>query len=250
MVFESILDPIFGPMLGWPPLLAMIVISLIISLIIVFVYKYLTNQKLMKEMKDQLKAYQKEMKGLRNNPKELMAVQKKAMELNMKYMTHSLKPTLITFLPIIIIYGWLSMHLAFYPIEAGQSFTTQAIFDEGVTGQIELLVTEEFTLLNNATQEIVNGTAEWELEAEKEGDYLLEYKYGEMVYTKEILITSEPEYKQPIRKIKDSDLEIIKVNNKPLKMINIFGFKLGWIWTYIIFSIAFSMILRKLLKVY
>jgi uncharacterized membrane protein (DUF106 family) len=250
MVFESILNPIFGPMLALPPLLTMVIISLIISLIIVFVYKYLTNQKLMKEMKDQLKAYQKEMKGLRNNPKELMAVQKKAMELNMKYMSHSLKPTLITFLPIIIIYGWLSAHLAYFPIEAGDTFTTTAVFDEEIQGQIELITTEEFTLLNNATQEIENGTAEWELEANKEGEYLLEYKYKDMVYTKEILVTSEPEYKNPMRKIKDSDIEMLKINNKPLKMINLFGFKLGWIWTYIIFSIAFSMILRKLLKVY
>lgn len=250
MVFESILNPIFGPMLGLPPLLTMVIISLIISLIIVLVYKYLTNQKLMKEMKEKLKEYQKEMKGLRNNPKELMAVQKKAMELNMKYMTHSLKPTLITFLPIIIIYGWLSAHLAYYPIEAGQAFTTTVTFEEGIQGQIELITTEEFTLLSNSTQEIVNGTAEWELEAEKEGEYLLEYKYQDMVYTKEILITSEPEYKTPAREIKDSDLEMIKINNKPLKTLNIFGFKLGWIWTYIIFSIVFSMILRKLLKVY
>ena len=53
-------------------------------------------------MKDKLKGYQKQMKEIRNNPKEMMAVQKKTMELNMKYMKHSLKPTLITFLPIIL----------------------------------------------------------------------------------------------------------------------------------------------------
>ena len=250
MVFESILNPVFGPFLALPPLLAMVIISLIIAVIIVLAYKYMTNQKEMKEMKDKLKEYQKKMKGLRNDPKALMAVQKEAMQLNMKYMTHSMKPTLITFLPIIIIYGWLSAHFGFLPIEAGDTFTTTVTFDKGITGLVEIRPTEEFSLLSNSTQEIINNTAKWELKAEKEGEYLIEYVYNDMVYTKEILITSEPEYKNPIRKVKDSEIKEIRINNKPLKMLNIFGFKLGWIWTYIIFSIVFSIILRKILKVY
>ena len=125
-----------------PPLVTIAIISLVISLIIVLVYKFLTNQREMKDMKDKLKDYQKQMKELRNDPKRLMEVQKEAMQLNMKYMKHSLKPTLITFLPIILIFGWLSAHLAYLPIESGQEFTTTIAFDKGTTGVIEMLESE------------------------------------------------------------------------------------------------------------
>ena len=234
------------------PTLTVLIISLVISFIIVIVYKYLTNQKEMKEMKDKLKEYQKQMKELRSNPKEMMAVQKKAMQLNMTYMKHSLKPTIITFIPIILIFGWLNSHLAFMPIEAGDVFSTTVAFDKGITGEISMinLNSEEFSLINNETQDIIDNKATWNLTAEKEGEYLLEYNYEDNVYTKEILITSEPEYKTPIRKVKNSDIKTITINHKPLKTINIFGIKLGWIWSYIIFSIIFSMVLRKLFKVY
>lgn len=255
MVFSQILDPVFSPLLGLPPLVGIIIISFIIAVIIVLAYKYMTNQKEMKQMKEKLKEHQKKMKELRNDPKAMMAVQKEAMQLNMKYMTHSLKPTLITFLPIIIIYGWLSAHFGYLPISAGDTFTTTVNFNQGITGNISMINvenSEEFTLNSNSTQQIINNSASWELTANKEGAYLLEYKYkdSEKPYTKPIIITSKREYANPIKKIKNSDIKTISINNKPLKMLNIFGFKLGWIWTYILFSIIFSIILRKLLKVY
>lgn len=104
MVFESLLNPIFGPLLKLPPLWAIIIISLVIAILITLVYKWMTDQHLMKSLKDDIKKFQKEMKELKHEPQKVMAIQKKAMQTNMKYMMHSMKPTLVTFLPIILIF--------------------------------------------------------------------------------------------------------------------------------------------------
>jgi len=250
MVFESLLDPIFSPLLRLPPLWAVIIISLVIAVIITVIYKYMTNQKEMKEMKEQIKTYQKEMKGLRHDPKQMMAVQKKAMQINMKYMMHSFKPTIITFIPIIIIFGWLNANLAFAPILPDTAFTTTMFFEENVVGEAELIVPEEMELMNEQVQEIENDKATWKLKGPA-GVHTLEYKYDGQSYLKEVLITEEQTYKAPLQKVKNSeDVKAIQVNNKPLKLLNVFGLKLGWIWTYIIFSVVFSVILRKILKIY
>ena len=61
----------------------------------------------MKNLKDELTAIQKELKGSKENPKQAIEIQKRLMEKNMKYMMKSVKPMLITFIPLIIILGWL-----------------------------------------------------------------------------------------------------------------------------------------------
>src|SRR3989344_3026667 len=83
MVFDSFFDFVFGPVLALPTFWAVLIMSLLISLIITLIYKYTTNQNLMKQLKDEIKELQKEAKELRDKPAEAMKVQKKMMETDM-----------------------------------------------------------------------------------------------------------------------------------------------------------------------
>lgn len=248
-MFDSLLNPIFAPLLGLPILWSIIIIALVIAVFITFVYKWMTDQHLMKTLKEDMKSFQKQMKEFKQDPKKVMEIQKRAMETNMKYMMHSMKPTLITFIPLIIIFGWLNANLAYEPITPGAEFTTTAIFEEGTTGTIDIIAPEELELLTDSTQEITDSKAQWKLKGPT-GGYILEYTYNEESYSKEILITDKQAYKQPITTIKDSKLKILQTDNPKIKPLNIFGWKIGWLGTYIIFSIVFSMSLRKLLKLH
>jgi len=107
MAWNSFLDPVLGPLMNISSPWNLLLISFILTAIITLLYKFLTDQKLMKELKEEMKEFQKEIKGLRDDPKKMMEVQKLAFEKNMKYMLQSLKPTLFTFIPIIFIFSWL-----------------------------------------------------------------------------------------------------------------------------------------------
>jgi len=107
MSYTQILDPVMGPLMSIPSPYNLLLVSFILTGAITLTYKFLTDQKLMKEMKDEMKSLQKEMKELKDQPDKVMSHQKKVMEKNLKYMMQSMKPTLITFIPIIIIFGWL-----------------------------------------------------------------------------------------------------------------------------------------------
>jgi len=108
MGITSFLDPIFNPFMNLiPSPYNLIIFSLALSVALTLSYKYITNQKLMKELKDEMKIYQKEMKEHKNNPEKMLDLQKKVMEKNMKYMMQSFKPTLITMIPVLIIFAWL-----------------------------------------------------------------------------------------------------------------------------------------------
>jgi len=249
MALEFIINPILYPLLGMNILFAIIIIAFVIALFITLIYKLITNQEVMKGLKDDMKSHQKEMKEHKKNPEKVMHIQKQAMEKNMQYMMHSFKPTLITMLPIIIIFGWLNGHLAFEPIMPNQEFITTAEFMEGVSGNPILIGTEGVQIIGDAMQTIQNSKASWTLKGQA-GEYLLEYQLHDKSVTREVLITNEIAYKIPVQKVKDSEFKSLNIENNPRKVLNLFGWRIGWLGTYIIFSIVFSMSLRKILKIY
>ncbi len=252
----AFLDPIFNPVLlpliNFNPFWGIVILSFIISLLIVIIYKMVTDQNEMKRLKDEQKEYQKKLKALKSNPEEMMKVQKEAMKKNMDYMKHSFKPTLITFIPIILIFGWMNAHLVYEPIYPGETFSVTAMFEEGFTGEAELEGDEEIELISEVKQEIKENQATWNLKSSK-GEHFLTVKVGSDEQNKKVLITKDLVYEEPITSYQHSDIEQIKINYnklKPAGNFSLFGWKPGWLGWYIIFSIVFSMGLRKLLKIY
>lgn len=249
----AFLDPILNPLLNYPKFWLVLGMSLILSLFTILIYKYATNQKEMKRLKDEIKESQKKAKECRNDTTKLLEINKKAMQSNMEYMRHSMMAMLLTFLPIILIFGWMNSNLAYDPIKPGQEFTITANFDKASVGTAEISVPEDLTLKDDKTKEITHtdksGIAQWKL-AGKEGKYLVEIKYENKPYTAELLITNGVLYSEPAIKIKNSLLKEIIIGNQKAKVLNLFGWELGWFWTYVLTSIGFSLGLRKLFKVY
>ena len=246
----AFLDPVFSPILALPPFWGLLFISGILSLLLTLAYKYTTNQTLMKQLKDEIAALQKELKELRNDPEKALHVQKKAMESNMKYMMESLKPTLVTFIPIILIFGWLAGHYGFEPIRPGTEFTVTSRLDAPETTGMHLTVPDGLHIKGDPYALVGAGKAEWIVNAVKEGRYTMVFDYGNRTYTKSVLVTPSRAYEDPTMVIKEHGLTDITIGHQPLIILDLFGWQLGWLGSYIIFSIIFSLTLRKLLKVY
>ena len=189
MAYYDFLNVILSPLFKMPALLAILLIGILISLIVIIVTKYATNQALMKKLKEDMKEYQKQAKELKNEPTKAIEIQKKIMESNMKYMTHSLKPTLITFIPIILIFGWMSANFAFESIHPQQEFQITAFFDKNINGNAELTVPDEIKIIDGKTKKIENGHATWTLKG-NEGEHLIEVAYDGEKQQTSVLITN------------------------------------------------------------
>lgn len=250
-ISQKLFDPILSPLLNIPLVWSILIICLIISVITTLIYKYTTDQNLMKQLKSEMKELQAEIKRLKDNPKEAMKVQQKAMQTNMKYTMQSFKSMFFTIIPVLLIFGWFTANLAYEPIHAGEEFTVTALMKSGSEGNVDLIVPEGITVLSNSTKPVIDNKAEWTLSAEKNGDYLLEFRYNKDVVYKDLKI-DDKRYAKPVETYKNA-FKMIQINNKktyPFGDFRIFGWQPGWFGTYIIFSIIFSIILRKLFKVY
>lgn len=245
---NPILDFIFGPLLKLPPFWAILLLSLILSVLIVLIYKWTTNQTLMKQLRDDVKNYQQQMKQQKEDPKKVLEIQKKIMDANIQLMKHSFKPTLITLLPIILIFGWVNAHFAFEPLLPGQPFPITIQTYDGIQGNVTIEAAPGITV-NEQTVALANNQATFTLQG-NEGEYLLTFMINNKTYEQTVLISKERAYKEPVKIVRDKTVKTITVGNKKTVVMNLFGWRIGWIGSYIIFSIVFSLAFRRLLKAY
>ena len=221
-----VIDLIMAPFLKLSPLASITVISFILSIFITIAYKFMTNQSVMKQLKDEMKESQKQAKELKHEPQKAMAAQKKAMETNMKYMMQSFKPMIITFIPLILVFGWLNAHYGVEPIKPGEYFKVTIEFGEAANNEVELIEQEGIEITGSSKKQISSGKAEWELKG-KEGEYLLEFRHGSTTYTKEVIISAAQEYANPTKKITGSAAKEIKTSQKKLVLFSVFGWSIG-----------------------
>jgi uncharacterized membrane protein (DUF106 family) len=242
-----------GFLMGWSlplnPLVAVTILTLLISVMVVLIYKFTTNQNLMKQLKDEMKALQAEMKQLRDKPEQALEVQKKAMETNMKYMMQSFKATFFTLIPIILIFGYMNAHWAFEPTHLNEEFTVDIMAKQAGT-VVTAWPPAGIQLTSDPEKPVADGKAIFTFKAVQEGMQVIDFKADNNDYNVSVYVGNERQYEPVNQPFTYGPLSQATVGLKKLIVLNLFGWQLGWLGTYILMSIVFSMILRKLLKVY
>ena len=249
MVLNAILNPLLRPLLALGDFWAMTIITLLVSLIVTVIYKYVTDQAMMKQLKEDLKQLQQKAKTHKGDSTKMMAVQKEMMDKNMVLMKHSFKPTLITFLPLILIMGWLQANMAFDPIPPDSVFSVAVTTDKDFVGVVELLETPTVAVIGDRNQTPRNGMAVFDLKA-PEGMHSLQFSAGGAQFDIDAVVSSGRAYGAQTKAIKRNGIRQIAVSYPKNILLDLGFLKLGWIGTYIVLSLIFSVGLRKVLKVY
>ena len=243
---NPVLDPILDPLLSLAPFWIIFIIGFLITLFTSLIYKFATDQDLMKRLKQDQKDMQKKLKEIKENPEKLQMHQKEMMQKNLEYMKHSMKPMLYTFLPIIILFGWLGTHLAFSPIFPGEPFSVELNLNEEIQN-----VTLK-TSLELISYDVSDNVHSWSLKGD-EGEYLLEFHIEDKIYEHKVIISNDQRYIEPLKQFNDNKISFIKTGNaelKPLGSVSIFGWEPGWLGIYLVISVILSIVIRKLLKIH
>ena len=103
---HRILDPSFGALLNWNITGGMLLIVFLIALLTTLIQKYTTDQTTLKELKKQQKDIQKEMNKYKQDPQKMMEIQKSLMPTSMKIMELSMRGSMYTIIPFILLFRW------------------------------------------------------------------------------------------------------------------------------------------------
>ena len=253
---------VFGSFWSWfmglPHFWIIFSFALVTTLITTIIYKYATDQKRLKEIKTKLKALRKKQKEYKNDTKKVMALQKDMMSLNMEMMKQSFKSMLYTFIPLILLFTWMSANIAYDPINPSDNFTVTARISNSFPhdlNTINLSVKPDGVVYRNegyvASRES-RREVQWFVSVEEEGRYTLLVEGPTFSETKDFLATFSKEYISPVEAFSNSHLLRLEVGNEPVRPLgsfSFFGLRPNWLFVYIVLSILFSIIVRKLLKV-
>lgn len=269
-VLDPGLDFLFSWVVEFPPAFGLLTFSFLITLVITLIYKFTTDQESLKKIKEMQKKLQQEIRDSRNDPKKAMKLNKRAMELNSQYMRKSFKSMIYTFVPIIILFGWMMGQFSFLPLVENEPFNLTINLKNEVSS-VELIDSDGLEILSTNYFEAPSGPVSWSLQG-GEGNYDVSVRAGSNSYSKQVVIGDSQEYINPIRVPgsafnfigwiyssreaslpSDSVISGMVVSNKklkPLGSVSILGWRPGWLGTYILFSILISIFLRKILKVH
>lgn len=107
-VYYNILSAVFSPVLGMHPAVGELLIAAFITFIITLFYKFLVNQKKVKEIRDKVKEIQKQSKDAqKDNPEKSKELTADMLKLTNQQMKMTLKPMMVTLLFVILTFPWL-----------------------------------------------------------------------------------------------------------------------------------------------
>ena len=102
----AVLDPTAGTLLDWNITYGMILIVLALSLFMTIIQKYATDQKTLKEMREEQKKMHEELKKLERGSKEYAELSMKSMKFTVPMMKLSMRAVAFTGIPFLLFIRW------------------------------------------------------------------------------------------------------------------------------------------------
>lgn len=216
------------------PALGIVLVALFTSLIVNAIYKLTIDQGAMTRLKSELKELQGRFKEAQksNNQKDSTKYQKRMLELSNEQLRMSLKPMVVTLIVVLPVFVWmLPVVYNVAPVQLSAEGQGTLVYQDLET-PVTLTTNSEPVLEISGTR--VGGTI-----------YGKEIKFegGEVVEIEDVRL-------QPLVFNKETGVLTVKrvVVTLPIGL-PFFGVNMGWLGWYIICSIPFSLLTRKLLRV-
>lgn len=217
-----VLDVIFGPFLNFHPVLAVTIFSIIVLILINIFYKVLVDQNEAKRIKERQQELSRKMReeqkaGNSKSSNELMG---EVLKENSKLMKLTLKPMLVSFIIVVIMLPWLHQNYGDIDIQVPNNQSTSAMMFRGID--------YPFSLENEAIR--ANGYyCAMPCEITINGQLFEVTKQGSN------------------GNIKVRFAPVVAKSPIPLPLT---GTNVGWLMWYVVVSIPFVIIIRKMMKIY
>lgn len=271
-VINGLLRPVFDllltPFRSLPPIVGLIVVSLVGAVGMLLVFKATSNQDKLEAVKRQIHACLFEIRLFSDDVRAILRAQVEILVHNAKYLSLSLVPMLWMIVPLTLVVAQLQFHYGYEGLAPGQDFLVKVQLAESDAGSAGPGATRPAASLEAPRGLKIETPAvwipserelAWRLRAEEQGDYDLTFKLGGQEYKKSVQVSSIVRRRSPVRYAsgfwnnllypaedplpKDGPIAAISVGYRDAS-VPLLWWPMPWIVVFFILSIAFAFALK------
>ncbi len=266
--FGKIFEVLFLPFRSLSPWVAMILVSFLTGLLMLFVFKWTSNQKGIQKVKNKIKAHLLELRLYKDNLGLSLRAQGNILRCNLRYIGYSAKPMLVMIIPLVLILIQLNFWFGYASLSPDEPSILKIKLKENQNPlqiPIEIkpssaLVMDDYPLRIEESHEI-----DWRFYAKEAGIHQLSVTIDGKTVTKKISVAQSPLSKISPLKPGDSFLKQAMYPTEPpissglpvqeievrypTKNMSLFGWGIHWLIVYFVLSIIFGFAFKGVFKV-
>jgi hypothetical protein len=238
------------------------------GLLMLFIYRWTSNQTGIREVKDKIKAHLLELRLYKDNMGVTMKAQGRILRANLRYITLNFKPLVVMIVPLILILAQLNLWFGSKPLTVGRPAILKVELGPEISLQdleIELEAPPQIAVETPALRIEELKEVDWRISPRSAGIYNLTVKAGDKSVLKTVVVGGRPLQKVSALKVRRNLLdEVLYPGERPLPggaevrsvelaypagRLNLFGLRVHWLIAYLGLSIVFGFALKRPFKV-
>lgn len=177
-----------GLLPGW---LSATLVAVVTGVALLLVFKYTSNQRAIKRVKDEIKANLLALKLFKESPSVVLGAQGRILIAAVKLMLLALVPMLVMVLPVLLVLGQLSLWYQARPLRVGEdALVTLTLADTpgGALPEVQLQPSDAVAVAIGPVRVPSKREVCWSIEARQPGNHRLAFNLGDQTAEKEFAV--------------------------------------------------------------
>ncbi len=267
-ILNAVFNVIFAPFRGMNPWVAMLVISLGTGILMIFIYKLVSNQAGILRTKNLIKAHLLELRLYKDSMAASFRSYGGILWANVKYIGHALRPLLVMIVPVLLILIQLNSWFGYRSLREGEPFLLKVKLAEGqdpMQTNLEVTPSEAYKVETPALRMQEEREIDWRLSPTRNGLQEIALTLDGTKITKSLAVGQRPLSRlSPLKPggkfmdvafnpsepsvAKGSPIASIEVAY-PEARLDFLGIRFHWLVAFFILSIVFGFGLKGLFRV-
>lgn len=262
------LEWVFSPFKSRDPVWALMAVSLITSLVFLEVFRRTTHAAKLQEARNRMQAHLLEVRLFKDSPSIVLAALAGMLAGNLRYLRHSLKPTLLMLPPLLVLMIHLDGWFGHTPLRPGQAALVRVKLQEAAQQTLDSVSLEPSAGLTIETPSLripLEKEISWAVRPSQTGEYPLKVR-GPGGAAEKMIVVSEGGWERAApRRVtagfwnqwtfpgeallpRDGPIEWIEVGY-PDRSLTMLGWEAHWLVIFFVLTCAFGFAGSKLLRV-
>jgi hypothetical protein len=259
-----IVDSAFGPLLGWPPILSLLGVSVLTAVAMLPVIARTSDQQRMAATKRRIHAALLEIRLFNDDPRAVLRALGDALRFNGLYLRLSLVPLAWMAIPLAFLVTHLQAIYGYSGLELGAPALVKIEWRDpsshsGADAKLELDAPAAVRIETPAVRLASSNEVLWRIVPSTPGDFTLTIRAGAAAESKTLHVSGGPGRRSPLRASELVD-QFLYPSEAPLPpsspiariavtypeaAIDVLGWRVHWLIAYVVLSMASALVLAR-----